>query len=87
MENNKIIVINENGEEVTADVLLYFKIAKNNKEYILYTFKEIDDQAMETIHASELVRDDQNYRLQTIDADDWLEVKDIMREIIRNEEE
>lgn len=87
MEKDKITVINDNGEEVNADILLYFKIAKHNKEYVLYTFGEIDDQEMETIHASVLIREDQNYKLEKIADDEWLEVKDIMREIIRNEEE
>lgn len=87
MENNKLIVVDENGKEVEAKVLLYFRIDKNAKDYILYTFGEIDDQAMETIHASILNKENNHYKLEKIPDEQWLEVKDIMREIIRNEEE
>lgn len=87
MENGKITVIDENGKEAEAKVLLYFKIDKNGKDYVLYTFGEVDDQAMETIHASVLVKENDKYRLEKIADEEWLEVKDIMREIIRNEEE
>jgi len=42
---------------------------------------------METIHASILAKEEDGYRLETMPEDDWETVKEIMREIIRNEEE
>ncbi len=86
MDTSKIKVINENGEEVEAEVLLYFSFDKTGKEYILYTFGEIDNQRMETIHASILNKTDEGYSIDTMPDQDWDTVKEVMRKIIRNEE-
>ena len=41
---------------------------------------------METIHAAVLNETDEGYQLDKIPADEWKDVKEVMREIIRNEE-
>ena len=87
----KLKVKKSNGEETEAEVLLCFELEKTGKKYILYTFDEVDDKDMETIHASVLNEneDDENedgYQLDKIPEDEWKEVKEVMREIIRNEE-
>ena len=51
-ELQKIKVKKSNGEETEAEVLLCFELEKTGKKYILYTFNEVDDKNMETIHAS-----------------------------------
>lgn len=86
MENNKLQIVGEQGEIREADVLLHYKNNANNQEYILYTFHELDEQSMETIHASKVVLDGDNYKLEKIPDSEWNEVKDVMREIIKNEE-
>ena len=85
--NEKMKVINEKGEEVEAEVLLYFSLESTGKDYILYTFGEVDEQNMETIHASILEKSSDGYNLETMSDDDWETVKELMREIIRNEGE
>ncbi len=87
MNNEKMKVLNENGEEIEAEVLLYFNLERTGKNYILYTFGEVDAQQMETIHASILNETEEGYKLETMPEEDWDDVKEIMREIIRNEEE
>ena len=87
MDNlQKIKVKKSNGEEAEAEVLLCFELEKTGKKYILYTFNEIDDKNMETIHASMLNEDENGYRLDKMPEEDWKEVKEVMREVIRNEE-
>ncbi len=85
--NNKIKVLNEKGEEIEAEVLLYFSLEKTGKDYVLYTFGEVDDKSMETIHASILNETENGYKLETMPDSDWETVKEVMREIIRNEQE
>lgn len=85
--NNTIKVLNENGEEINAEVLLYFSLDKTGNNYILYTFGEKDDNGMETIHASIINNVDGGYKLETMPDGDWEMVKEVMREIIRNEQE
>lgn len=84
---NKLTVISQNGERIEAEVLLYFSLNSTGKDYVLYTFGETDDEQMETIHASILEKDGDDYKLETMPDEDWETVKEIMREIIRNEEE
>ena len=85
--NEKMKVINDKGEEVEAEVLLYFSLESTGKDYVLYTFGEIDEGHMETIHEKKKKKTDDGYNLETMPDDDWETVKELMREIIRNEEE
>ena len=84
--NDKMKVINAQGEEIDAEVLLYFSLESTGKDYVLYTFGEVDEQHMETIHASIIEKTADGYSLETMPDEDWETVKELMREIIRNEE-
>ena len=85
-EIKKIRVMKSNGEELVADVLFCFELEKTGKKYILYTFNEVDRQNMNTIHASVIKENENGYQLDTMPEDEWAAVKEVMREIIRNEE-
>lgn len=85
-ELQKLKVKKSNGDTAEAEVLLCFELEKTGKKYILYTFNEVDSKDMETIHASILNEDENGYQLDKIPEDEWKEVKEVMREIIRNEE-
>lgn len=87
MMNQNIKVFNDKGESMEAKVLLSFKLPNSEKEYILYTFNEKDPQNMETIHASELVKENEEYYLNTIEDQQWEDVKDVMRDVIRSKGE
>lgn len=83
--NQRVKVLNENGEEIEAEVLVYFNLTQTGKDYMLYTFGEKDNQNMETIHASIVSEQDNGYKLETMPNEDWELVKEVMRDIIRNE--
>lgn len=85
-ESRKIKVRKPNGEDAEAEMLMCFELEKTGKRYILYTFNEIDDKDMETIHAAVITENKDGYQLDRIPEDEWKEVKEVMREIIRNEE-
>ena len=85
-ELQKLKVKKSNGDTAEAEVLLCFELEKTGKKYILYTFNEVDSKDMETIHASILNEDENGYQWDKIPEDEWKEVKEVMREIIRNEE-
>lgn len=85
-ELQKIKVKKSNGEETEAEVLLCFELEKTGKRYILYTENRKDNQEMITINAAVLKEDENRYQLSTIPDDEWKDVKEVMREIIRNEE-
>ena len=85
-ELQKINVKKSNGEVAEAEVLLCFELEKTGKSYIIYTFNEVDNQKMETFHASVITENEDGYQLDTMSDDEWKVVKEIMRDMIRNEE-
>lgn len=82
----KIKVKKSDGTEAEAEVILCFELEKTGNKYILYTFNEVNSQNMETIHASIVKENENGYQLDTMPDEDWELVKEVMREIIRNEE-
>lgn len=89
MEDKKstIVVIDESGNEKEAEILRAFTIKKYNKDYILYTLNEIDENEMIKIYASELIKKDNMYSLGAISSDEeWVAVKEVMKNIAKSEE-
>ncbi len=82
----KIKVKNSDGTIQEAEILLCFELESTGKSYILYTFNEVDEKKMETIHASTLNETEDGYQLDEIPEDEWKEVKEVMREVIKSEE-
>lgn len=82
-----MIVLDESGNEKEAEVLSAFSIKKYNKNYILYTLNEVDENSMVKIYASELVEKDNMYSLGAIESDEeWTAVKEVMKEVAKSEE-
>ena len=89
MEDKKrtIIVLDESGNEKEAEILSAFSIKKYNKNYILYTLNEVDENEMIKIYASELIEKDNMYSLGAIESDEeWTAVKEVMKEVAKSEE-
>jgi len=82
-----MIVLDESGNEKEAEVLSAFSVKKYNKNYILYTLNEVDENEMVKIYASELIEKDNMYSLGAIESDEeWTAVKEVMKEIAKSEE-
>ena len=89
MNDNKrtMVVLDESGNEKEAEVLSAFSVKKYNKNYILYTLNEIDENEMIKIYASELIEKDNMYSLGAIESDEeWAAVKEVMKEVAKSEE-
>lgn len=82
----KINIKKSNGEIAEAEVILCFELEKTGKNYIVYTFNELDNQNMEIIHASVITEDESGYKLDTMTSEEWESVKEIMRDMIRDGE-
>jgi len=81
-----IIVLDESGNEKEAEILSAFTVKKYNKNYILYTLNEVDENEMVKIYASELIEKDDMYSLGAIESDEeWAAVKEVMKEIAKSE--
>ena len=82
-----IVVLDESGNEKEAEILSAFTIKKYNKNYILYTLNEVDENEMVKIYASELIEKDNMYSLAAIESDEeWTAGKEVMKDIAKSEE-
>lgn len=81
-----IVVLDESGNEKEAEILSAFTVKKYNKNYILYTLNEVDENEMVKIYASELIEKDNMYSLGAIESDEeWAAVKEVMKEVAKSE--
>ncbi len=87
MEEKKMITLTlENGTKEEVELLLSFKFNDNNKEYVIYTKNETDDNGNVTIYVSNITRVGEEITLNTIsDDNEWSRIKDLLRELSKNE--
>ena len=87
MEEKKMITLTlENGTKEEVELLLSFKFNDNNKEYVIYTKNEIDENGNVTIYVSNVTRVGDENTLNTVsDDNEWSRIKDLLRELSKNE--
>lgn len=87
-ERVTIKIKEKDGSEREATVLLYFKITEFNKEYVIYTYGEKDENNLQVIHTSSLTYDKNGINFETIGTDEeWTRIKEIMKSVIRSNRE
>lgn len=81
-ETQRIIIKNQDGNEVEANVITFLKDENTNKEYVFYTFDNIDsnDKVDAKIYASMIVENSSGYELLPIESEE--EWKRLQEEII-----
>ena len=87
MEEKKMITLTlENGTKEEVELLLSFKFNDNNKEYVIYTKNETDENGNVTIYVSGVTRVGEEITLNTVsDDNEWSRIKDLLRELSKNE--
>lgn len=77
-------VIDTDKIEKNAEILLFFKLNYDGKNYMIYTFDEKDSNGLVVLNVSEVVKDDDGkFILQNIEGDEtWEYIKEIMRRVI-----
>ena len=79
MENNTFKVINDNGEEITCDILFTFDSEETKKSYIVYTDNSKDDNGNIQVFASIYDPDMKNSKLEPIETDaEWKIIETIL---------
>ena len=87
-DNMRITVKTTDGSIVGASIILCFSLEYTGDDtYILYQLDsdEVDENGMETIHASKLVDMGNSYSLDSVPDAVWPAIQEVMREIIRAE--
>ena len=85
-KKNVMITTLPDGTEEEVEVLLAFKFNDNNKEYVIYTKNEVDENGNVTIYISNVVRNGDNVSLTTVaDDSEWTRIKNVLRELSKTE--
>ncbi len=81
-------IIDENGIEKEVEVLSYFKLKSNGKDYLIYTENQTDENGNVLTYTSEVVEDGETVELKGIDDPEIInEIKNLIIETINNTEE
>lgn len=87
-EQETIRVTREDGTVVDAEVLLFFTLKENGKDYIIYTLNEKDERGLVTVYTSTVIKDADGYHLEKVASDEeWTKIKDVMRSVIKENKE
>ena len=79
MENNKFVMIDENGQEREYDVLFTFESEETNKNYIAYTDNTIDETGNVEVYASIHNPGDPQTKLEPIESEkEWKVIETIL---------
>jgi uncharacterized protein YrzB (UPF0473 family) len=85
-KKNIMITTLPDGTKEEVEVLLAFKFNDNNKEYVIYTKNEVDDNGNVTIYISNVTRVGENITLSTVSDDsEWTRIKNVLRELSKSE--
>ena len=81
-EKNTFTVMDENGKEVTCEVLFTFDSEETKKNYIVYTDNTTDDEGNTRVYASIFEPNSQNTELKPIESErEWKIIETILESI------
>lgn len=87
-DQEKIKIVKDDGTTAEADVLLYFTLKENGKDYVIYTLNEKDERGLVTVYTSTVAKNNDEYHLEGIESDEeWTKIKDVMRMVIKENKE
>ncbi len=85
-KKNIMVTTMPDGSKEEVEVLLAFKFNDNNKEYVIYTKNEVDENGNVTIYISNVTRNGDNVNLTTVaDDNEWTRIKNVLRELSKAE--
>ncbi len=87
MEEKKMMkIVAEDGSTEEVEVVFAFEFKDNQKEYVIYTKNERDDDNNITIYVSHVDRSSGNPKLLGVDSEEeWNRIKDVLRELAKGE--
>lgn len=81
-EKNTFTVLDENGKEVTCEVLFTFDSEETKKSYMVYTDNTTDEEGNVRVYASTFDPNAENTELKPIETDrEWKIVETILESI------
>ncbi len=79
---DKIIIVNKNGEEEEVELVTYLNTRDNMNQYIVYTKDEKQPNGDIVIYISKLIEEDGIKKIIEInDENEWKNVQSLLKEI------
>lgn len=79
---DKIIIVNKNGEEEEVELVTYLNTRDNMNQYIVYTKGEKQPNGDIVIYISKLIEEDEIKKIIEInDENEWKNVQSLLKEI------
>ena len=79
-------IVKEDGTVEEVEVILAFEFKDNQKEYVVYTRNETDDNGNVTIYVSNVDRSSGDAKLLGVaEESEWSRIKDVLRELSKSE--
>lgn len=79
-------ILKEDGTMEEVEVVLAFEFKDTNKEYVIYTKNEKDENSNITVYVSNIDKSTGSPKLLGVDNDDeWNRIKDVLRELSKAE--
>lgn len=86
IETKTMTIINDDGSTEEVEIVLAFEFKDNNKEYVIYTKNEKDENGNITVYVSHVDRSEEEPKLLGVDdEEEWNRIKDVLRELSRAE--
>lgn len=85
MRGDKLItLIDGKNNLVEVELICAFEISEFNSKYIIYTKNERDREGNTIIYSGKIiVKDDRKYLMAIDDENEWMKIKEIMREMAK----
>ena len=86
VEKKIMSIVADDGSIEEVEVILAFEFKDTNKEYVIYTKNEKDENDNITVYVSHVDRSSGEPRLLGVeDEDEWNRIKDVLRELSKAE--
>lgn len=84
--NNTFIVVNDEGKEITCEILFTYEDEKTKKNYIAYTDNTLDEEGNTKVYASIYNPNEENPVLLPIESDEeWKIIEGILSSLSSEE--
>lgn len=86
MDKKVMSIVLDDGSVDEVELLFAFEFNDTKKEYAVYTKNEKDESGNITIYVSSVIRDGENVKFGSVETDDdWSRIKDVLRELSKNQ--
>ena len=86
VEKKMMKIVADDGSIEEVEVILAFEFKDTNKEYVIYTKNEKDENDNVTVYVSNVDRSSGEPKLLGVDdEEEWNRVKDVLRELSKSE--